>query len=192
MQMRIFIFQIKNFKIMRENMDIKYIEEMYDTKKEVIIKRKNEILDISIKCGLTKNNVHIYIDSEYFCIDNKKIKLCDLKTIYILGLYKRVTGGKYSCSLEIQQKGFLKGISLTISKLSDEDIEKVNKLFEHFIFSNEKNLDKLTSNLYVPIDENSFEENDVNIKEYSNTDNIINIDKDLVLLNNKYYLKKIC
>lgn len=169
-------------------MQIQDIERIYDTKKEVIIKRKKEILDISIKCGVIKHNVHIFVDSEKFCVDNKEIKICDLKTMYIWGLYYK---GMYSCSLEIQQKGFLKGISLTITGLSNEDIEKVNELFEHFIFSNEKDLDKLTSNLYTPIVEYTSEVNDINTKEYAITDNIINIGKDLVLLNNEYCLYEI-
>ncbi len=169
-------------------MQIQDIERIYDTKKEVIIKKKKEILDFSIKCGTIKHNVHIYIDSEKFCVDNKEIKICDLKTIYIWGLYHR---GSYSCSLEIQQKGFLKGISLTITDLSNEDIEKVRELFEHFIFSNEKDLDKLTSNLYAPTVEYIDEVNNINVKEYAITDNIVNIDKKRVLLNNEYCLYEI-
>ncbi len=170
-------------------MQIKDVVRKYNTRKEVIIKRKKEIFDISIKCGMPfKHDVHIYIDSEKLCVDNKEIKICDLKTIYIWGLHHR---GIYSCSIEFQQNGLIpKGISLTITGISDEDVIKIKELFEYFIFSNEKDIKKLTSNLYTSINENTSELNDISAKEYASTD-IINTKKALIELNNEYYLYEI-
>jgi len=162
-------------------MTIDDIIKKYDSRNELVIKVKNEVLDYRIKCTILKYDVHIFADSEKLCIDNKEIKLVDLETIYIWGIRDRY-------SLEIVQKGYFKGISLTITHISNEDIMKVNKLFEHFIFSNEKDLEKLTSLDYKPIDQSNSK---ITSKDYKINDKFISIDNDIVMLNNKYYLYKI-
>ena len=174
-------------------MEIQDIERKYPTKKEVIIKRKNKILDFSIKCGILQNKVNFHIDAEKLIVDGTEIELRDLKTMYIWGNWGY---GEYACSLEILGKNILNNITLNITLIAQEDIYKINDLFEYFIFSNETNFDKLNSDLYVPLINDSEYIYDYEFRKYSpNDEKVISFENKsyclMKILPKKYYKKYI-
>ncbi len=127
----------------------------YQTKNEIIIKRKNEILDFTVTTGIIlKHDLVIYADSEELRVGNTIVKMTDLRKLYFFKVRNRYGG--YACSLEIVGKSMVNSKSITITTLSEEDLDKIDKLFDYFIFSNEKDYNKLTSpNYEFLIDSNS-------------------------------------
>lgn len=136
-------------------MTLEELIDKYQTKNEIIIKRKNEILDFTVTTGIIlKHDLVIYADSEELRVGNTIIKMTDLRKLYFFKVRNRYGG--YACSLEIVGKSMVNSKSITITTLSEEDLDKIDKLFDYFIFSNEKDYNKLTSpNYEFLIDSNS-------------------------------------
>lgn len=136
-------------------MTLEELIDKYQTKNEIIIKRKNEILDFTVTTGIIlKHDLVIYADSEELRVGNTIIKMTDLRKLYFFKVRNRYGG--YACSLEIAGKNMVNSKSITITTLSEEDLDKIDKLFDYFIFSNEKDYNRLTSPKYeFLIDSNS-------------------------------------
>lgn len=136
-------------------MTLEELIDKYQTKNEIIIKRKNEILDFTVTTGIIlKHDLVIYADSEELRVGNTIVKMTDLRKLYFFKVRNRYGG--YACSLEIVGKSMVNSKSITITTLSEEDLDKIDKLFDYFIFSNEKDYNKLTSpNYEFLIDSNS-------------------------------------
>ena len=136
-------------------MTLEELIDKYQTKNEIIIKRKNEILDFTVTTGIIlKHDLVIYADSEELRVGNTIIKMTDLRKLYFFKVRNRYGG--YACSLEIVGKSMVNSKSITITTLSEEDLDKIDKLFDYFIFSNEKDYNRLSSpNYEFLIDSNS-------------------------------------
>lgn len=136
-------------------MTLEELIDKYQTKNEIIIKRKNEILDFTVTTGIIlKHDLVIYADSEELRVGNTIIKMTDLRKLYFFKVRNRYGG--YACSLEIVGKNMVNSKSITITTLSEEDLDKIDKLFDYFIFSNEKDYNRLSSpNYEFLIDSNS-------------------------------------
>ena len=125
-------------------------------KEERIIKRKTERLDFTIKCGIHGiGSTRIRICSDAIYIGFVKIKLSELKTICILKCVRRkgsrTISGRYKYQLVFRGEKFINNIGIDITYLSLIDCEKISKLFDYFVFSNEVNSYKFGSKEYVPI-----------------------------------------
>lgn len=169
--------------------------QKYNTQNEVIIKRKKEILEFNIKAGIAlKHDLKISADSENLYVGNTIIEMKDLKKIYLFKVRNRYGG--YACSLEIVGKNMLNSISITITTLSEEDLDKIGELFEYFVFSNERDYNKLISSKYEFLIEaySDIYLNKLNTynEEQKNT-NIININNKnyffIKILPKQYYKK---
>ena len=121
--------------------------EKYHTKNDVIIKRKKGILEFTITTGIfIKRDLTIYDDYEELRIGKTVIKMTDLRKMYFFYIRNPRTG--YACSLEIVGKNMINSKSITITTLSEDDLDKIDELFNYFIFSNEDNYSRLSSNNY--------------------------------------------
>lgn len=164
-------------------MNLLELIEKHDTKNEVIIKRKIEILEFTIKAGIIlKYDLNIYIDSEKLCIGKTSIEMKNLKKIYLFKVPNRYGG--YACSLEIVGKNMLNSKSLTITTLSEEDLDKIDELFNYFIFSNQTDYNILTSNNYEFLYEENLNIYGYNFNVYNENQKATNC----LTINNKEYL----
>lgn len=96
--------------------------EKYHTKNDVIIKRKKGILEFTISTGIfIKRDLTIYADSEELRIGKTVIKMTDLRKMYFFYIRNPRTG--YACSLEIVGKNMINSKSITITTLSEDDLD---------------------------------------------------------------------
>ena len=149
---------------------------------EVIIKRKTTTLELTIRGGIITRDIKFYIDLDNICIDNVEYKISELKTMYI----------RYVSTvpnLEIVMGSTFKRVSIALTDCSEQNINNIGKLFDYFIFSDEKSLTRLQSDLYIPMLSNSIGLDDT--KKYEYTDNIIDENDASIMLNDKYRLYKI-
>ena len=166
--------------------------EKHDNKSEaVVIKSKKEILEFTIKTGIIfKKNLNIYADSEKLCIGKTLIKMENLKKIYLFKtrikiktLFQHAYG--YSCSLEIREKNIINNKSINLDWLSESDLDKIDKLFDHFIYSNQIDFDKLNSDEYKFLLEENLNIYEYNFNKYyesqKNTDTLTIYDKEYLL-----------
>ena len=131
-------------------MELEKLVDLYKTKNEIIIKRKKTKLDFSIKTGLLyMHDLRISVDDENLCVGKTKIKIKNLKRIYV---HKECYKSKNSLEaafylhwLKIEGKNIITK-RIALDNLSGNDLDKICKLFKHFIFSNEINENRLTSN----------------------------------------------
>ena len=184
-------------------MKLTELVEKHDNKsEEVVIKSKKEILEFTIKTGtVLKDNLNIYVDSEKLCIGKTLIKMKDLKKMYLFKIRTRTriafqTIYGYSCSLEIRGKNIINNKSINLNWLSEDDLDKIDKLFDHFIFSNPIDFDKLNSDEYKFLLEENLNIDEYNFNKYyesqKNTDTLTIYDKEYLfkkVLPKSYYKK---
>ena len=122
-------------------MDIKKLYQLHKNKNEIIIKRKFEKLDFTIKVGqFIKRSLRISVDDKNLYIGNRKIKIKNLTKMYINEMPSNFNtySKPYLYVLEFEQKNSLIFNPLiTLNYSSEEDLNNIDKLFRYFIFSNE-------------------------------------------------------
>ena len=149
---------------------------------EVIIKRKATTLDLTIRGGIITRDIKFHIDLDNICIDNVEYKISELKTMYIRYVLN-------VANLEIVMRSTFRRVSIALTDCSEQNINNIGKLFDYFIFSDEKSLTRLQSDLYIPMLSNSIEFDDT--KKYEYTDTITGEYDASIILNDKYRLYKI-
>ena len=176
-------------------MNLLELMEKHKTEDEVIIKRKKEILDFTIKnclVGFSKRDLNIYIDSEKLCVDKTTIKIENLKKIYITKVKRTHLLDDNTYWLEFKGKSMRNskginitssGININITILSEEELDKIDQIFNYFVFSNEKDYKKLVSNDYEFLCKDNLNEYKYNFNIYNENQETANC----LIINNKEY-----
>lgn len=152
-------------------MGIEKIFYKCDKKHQKIIMRKDNTLNFTIKTGILKREINIYVDFEKLQIGKTVINISDLQTIY---MYSIRGEGSTAYVLKIDGKGLGNDTSLDISSVSENDVKKIEELFEYFIFSDEVTSPKLSSDKYVPILNEYFDNSSNQLEKYTEHEYFLN------------------
>ena len=148
-------------------MEIEKIIYKCDKKDQKIIMRKDNTLNFTIKTNIFKPDTNIYVDFEKFQIENVVINMRDLQTIYVFSMRGK---GSISYFLKVVGKGPLNSNTLCITDISNDDVKKIEELFDYFIFSDEITYPKLNSDKYVPILNESSDNSNYQLEKYTNSE----------------------
>lgn len=168
----------------RYNMTLGYISYKFGKlKKERIIKRKTNLVDFTIHGGIYGfGKTRITIESDEIRIGWMRIKMSDLKTIYIYtwtpwrrGISRELIPRKTTYKLEFVGKNFFNSIGIDINSISEKECEIIEELFDYFMFSNEVNSFKLTSEQYVSVVNSSVEIKHIGIRKYNDEKMLIRV-----------------
>jgi len=165
----------------------KYPQSIY--KNAQIVKVKNDVLDftITIKPFIQIDNFddkecRIYEDKEKIQIDKKSLKLKDLKNVY---LYRDLEP-----LIIVVSKTGIGGFKKDLTNCVEEDLEKLVKLFDFFVYSCEFESEKMRSDLYRPLIEFNLKQYKYNFLNYGTEEIIFDGENRIINKNSNTYILK--